>query len=86
MRFSKSTWMLSVLVTLCLLGQLGQLTTACCETKESLRDPEVLVVDTAEIREGEKPGEYVVTEAWLLERIEYEQGLMSALERCEAGE
>jgi len=56
---------------------------SCCETQVCpAPDPEVIVVGESEIQ-ANSDGTYMVTEGWMLERLEFEQALRAALERCE---
>ena len=61
----------------------GVAMTGCCSTPVCPEpDPEVVVVGESEIIEN-PDGTYTVTPGWMLERLEFEQGLRAALERCE---
>jgi hypothetical protein len=71
-----------VLLLMWLLCGLGM--TGCCSTPDCpAPDPEVVIVDNSEISEN-SDGTYTVTAGWMLQRLEYEQSLLTALERCEA--
>ena len=73
--------LLVVLPPMLLLSGLGM--TGCCSTPVCpTPEPEVIVVDESSILEN-PDGTYTVSEGWMLERLEFEQSLRAALERCE---
>jgi len=78
------TWRLllkGALLSMLLLCGLAM--TGCCSTPVCPDpDPEVIVVDESSIVEN-PDGTYTVSAGWMLERLEFEQALRAALERCE---
>lgn len=75
--------MLYRMVRVSMLLLLGLVMTACCSTPVCPdREPETVIVGESDITEN-PDGTYTVTDGWMLRRLEMEQSLRSALERCE---
>ena len=72
-------------VLLLMLLPCGLSTTGCCSVADLPLEPEVVVVYGQEIEENED-GTYTVTAGWMLRRLETEQALEAALDRCEHSE
>jgi hypothetical protein len=64
---------------MCLFG-------GCLKPRPESGYPTVLVVNEDDIREAEEEGYWLVSDGWMIRRLDFEQSLLRRLEECETPE